>query len=59
MPVWISFRIPQFRGDPVFKRLGDEVLQPFRFIVNLVPRIVQEIVEETFQQTVVPTNLEC
>jgi len=33
----IGFRVPQFRGNAIFKALRDEVLQPFRLIVNLVP----------------------
>ncbi len=34
------------------------MLQPFRLIVNLVPRVVEEIVEETLQQTVMAKNLQ-
>jgi hypothetical protein len=56
--VWIGFRVPQFRGDPILKQLRDEVLEPFCLIVNLVPRVVEEIMEETLQQTVVTKNLQ-
>jgi len=52
--LWIS----QFRGDPIFKPLRNEVLQPFCLIVNLIPRIVEEITEETLQQTVTAKNLQ-
>ena len=58
VPVRIGFRVPQFRGDPIFKPLRDEVLQPFRLIVNLVPRVVEEIMQETLQQAVVAKNLQ-
>jgi hypothetical protein len=56
--VWIGFRVAQFRGDAIFKPLRDEMFQPFRLIVNLVPRVVEEIMEETLQQTVVAKNLQ-
>ena len=58
VPVRIGFRVAQFRGDPVFQSLRDEVLQPFRLIVNLVPRVVEDIMEEALQQTVVAKNLQ-
>jgi len=54
----IGFRVSQFRGDPIFKALRDEVLQPFCLVVNLVPRVVEELVEETLQQTVVANDLQ-
>ena len=34
------------------------MLQPFRLIVDLVPRVVEEIMEETLQQTVMAKNLQ-
>ena len=34
------------------------MFQPFRLFVNLVPRVVEEIMEETLQQTVVAKNLQ-
>ena len=34
------------------------MLQPFCLIVNLVPRVVEEIMEETLQQTMVAKNLQ-
>ena len=49
MPVWIRIGVLQLRGDPVFEPLRDEVLQPFRLVVNLVPGVVEEIVEEALQ----------
>ena len=33
------------------------MFQPFRLIVNLVPRIVEKIMQETLQQTVMAANL--
>ena len=34
------------------------MLKPFRLIVNLVPRVVEEIMEEALQQTVVTKDLQ-
>ena len=56
--MWISLRIPQFRRDAIFKPLRNEMFQPFRLIVNLVPGVVEEIMEETLQQTMVAKNLQ-
>lgn len=56
--MWIGFRVPQFRGDPIFESFRDEMFKPFRLIVNLVPRVVEEIMEEALQQTVVTKDLQ-
>src|ERR1039458_4002925 len=58
MPVRIGLGIPQFRRDAIFQPLRDEMLQPLRLVVNLVPRVVEEIMEEALQQTMVPKNLQ-
>src|SRR5260370_16172070 len=34
------------------------MFQPFRLVVNLVPRVVEEIMQETLQQTVMTKNLQ-
>ena len=34
------------------------MLQPFRLVVNLVPGVIEEIMEETLQQTMVAKNLQ-
>ena len=54
----IGFRIAQFRRDAIFKPLRDEMFQPFGLVVNLVPRVVEEIMEETLQQAVMAKNLQ-
>ena len=58
MAVRIRFRVSQFRSDPIFEPLRYEVLKPFRLIVNLVPRVVEEIMQETLQQAVMAKNLQ-
>lgn len=50
VPVWIDVRVAQFRGDAIFKPLGDKVFEPFGFVVNFVPRIFKEIVKEALQE---------
>jgi len=44
--VGIDFRVTENSGDPVFKSFGDEVFQPLCLVVHLVPRILQNIMEE-------------
>src|SRR5439155_7960846 len=58
VPVWIGLRVPQFRRDTIFEPLRDEMFQPFCLIVNLVPRVVEEIMEKTLQQPVMAKNLQ-
>ena len=54
----VSFWIAQFPRDAIFQPLRDVVLQAFALIVNLVPRVVEEIMQETFQQAVMAENLQ-
>ena len=53
----IDFGIAQDRGHAIFKALGDEVLQPFRLLVHFVPGVLQNVVQEQLQQTMVPDQL--
>ena len=52
--MWIDFRIAKDRRNAIFKSLRDEVFEPFRLFVHLIPGIFQHIVEKQFEQTVVP-----
>ena len=56
--MWIGLRIPQFGCDAIFQPLRDEMFQPFRLLVNLVPRVVEEIMEEALQQTMMAKNFQ-
>ena len=58
VPVRIRLRVPQFRCDPIFQPLGNEMLQPFRLVVNLVPGVVQEVVEKPLQQAMMTNNFQ-
>ena len=57
MPVRVRFGVSQFGRDPVLQPLRDEMFQTLRFFVNLVPRIIENVVEESFQETVVADHL--
>lgn len=56
--MWIDLGVAQFRGNAIFKPLGNKVFEPFGFVVNFVPRISQHIVEESLQEPVVTKNFE-
>lgn len=58
MPVRVDIGIAQLGGYPVLQSLGNKVLQPFGFFVHLIPRIIQEVVEESFEQPMMPHNFE-
>ena len=54
----IGARISELGGNPVLQTLGNEMLQPFRFFVHLVPGVVQELVQEAFQEPVMAQHFE-
>ena len=52
MPVRIDFRIAENGGNAVFKTLGDEVFQPLGLLMHFVPGILQNVMQEEFEQAV-------
>ena len=54
----VDVGITQLGGYAVFQPLGNEVLEPLGFLVNFIPRIVQEIVKESFQEPMVTHNFQ-
>ena len=54
MTVWIHFRIAKQRCHSVLETLGNEVLQSFGFLMHLIPGVLEHVVKEQFQQTMVP-----
>lgn len=58
MSVRIGFRIFQFRRYAVFQFLRDEVFEPFGFLMDLIPAVVEKIVKEAFEQPMVPNDLQ-
>jgi hypothetical protein len=57
MPVRVDFGIAENGGDAIFKTLGNEVLQPLRFLVDFIPGVPQNIVKEQFEQAVMAYEL--
>ena len=57
MAMWIEFRVTQDRRHAIFETLGNEVLQTLGFLVNLIPGILQHIVEEQFEEAMMPHQL--
>jgi len=58
MSVRVCFGIAQLGGNAVLKPFGDEMLQALRFFMNLVPGIVEHVVQEAFEQPMVPNHLQ-
>ena len=52
VPVRVDFRVAENGGDPIFKPLRDDVLQPLCLLVHFVPGILQDIVKKQFEQAV-------
>jgi len=50
MPVRVDFGIAENCSNAVFKTLGDKVLQPLRFLMHFVPGILQNVMQEEFEQ---------
>jgi len=54
MAMRINFGIAEEGCHPVFKALRNEMLQSLGLLVDLVPGILQYLVQKQFQKTVVP-----
>ena len=53
MAIGIDLRISQDRGYPVLESLGDEMLRALRFFMDLIPGILQYVVQKKLQQPMV------
>src|SRR5271165_2983635 len=51
------FGVAENRRYPIFKPLRNEMFQPLRFLMHLVPGVFQDIVQKQLQQAVMPHNL--
>lgn len=58
MSVRVGFGIAQFGCDAVLKLFRDEMLQSLRLFVNLVPGVIQNIVQEAFEQAMVANHFQ-
>jgi len=54
VPMRVDFGIAENGGYSIFKTLGDEVFQSLGLLVYFVPRILQNVMQEEFQETVMP-----
>ena len=54
----VGLRIPQFGGDSILEFFRYEVLQALGFFVNLVPSVIEKIVQELFEQTMMTAYFE-
>ncbi len=55
--VRVKLGISQNRGNPILEALRDEVLQALGFVVDLVPGVLENVVQEELQQAMVPNQL--
>ena len=54
VPVRVDFGVAENGGDPIFETLRDEVFQPLGLVMDLVPGILQNVMQEEFQEAVMP-----
>ena len=57
MAVRVELWMAQFRGDALFKPLRDEMFEALRFFVDLFERVVQDLVEECFNEAMMAQHL--
>ena len=57
--MWIGVGITQFGGDPVFEALRNEVFQTLGFLMHLIPRIAEKLMQDPLEQAVVAQHLQC
>jgi len=58
MSVGVELRVVQLCSDPFLESLRDEMLQPFRFVMDLIPWISKNFMQECLDQPVMPHNLQ-
>ncbi len=47
----------ELSGDALFEALGDEVFKPLSFLVDFVPRVVEHLVKEGLNETMMADDL--
>ena len=55
----IGFRVAEFGRDTILQLFRNEMLQTLRFFVDLFPRVIEHVVKEPLDQTMVPHDLHC
>lgn len=56
-PMRIEFRVAQFPRDALFKLLGYEMFQAFRFVVQFFKRVIEYFEQEGFDKPVMAYDL--
>lgn len=56
--VGVELGVAELGGDALFEALGDEVLEALGLLVDLVPGVVEDLVEEGFEEAMVADDLE-
>jgi hypothetical protein len=54
----IELGVAELGGDALFEALGDEVFEALCFLVNFVPGIVEDLVEEGLEEAMMADDLE-
>src|SRR5271168_454614 len=58
MSVRVCFGIAEFGGNPILEFFGDEMLQTLGLFMDFVPRIIENVVQEAFEQPVVANHFQ-
>lgn len=58
MSVRICFGITQLGGNPILQFFGDEMLQTLGLFMDFVPLIIENVVQEAFEQAVVANHFQ-
>src|SRR5206468_683341 len=56
--VWVKLRVSELGGDALFESLGDEVLEALGLLVHFVPRVAEDLMKKSFEQSMVTNNFE-
>ena len=59
MSVRIGFWVAEFGRDTILQLFRNEMLKALGFFVDLFPRVIEHIVKEPLDQTMVPDDLQC
>jgi hypothetical protein len=58
MSVRVCLGITQLGGNAVLKPFRDKMFESLRFFMNLVPGIVEHVVQEAFEQAMVANHFQ-
>ena len=58
MSMRIDGRIPEFNGDALLEPFGDEMLQPFRLLMDFFQRVIQHLEQKCLDQSMMTQDFE-